>query len=480
MDAPPTATLAELRLGTDPFRYMRRRTINVASLLAGDLVALAFGIFLAGLVRWLLKGDDMIPRWAWALAPAWIFGAYMLRLLPGWGLGAAEELRRQVLLLVVVFAMATIALFLVRAGTAASRLTLSSAFLLCLPLVPLMRTLVKRLLIRHNLWGMPAAIYGSDDRSVELIIRSLQEEQGLGYFPVAVFSPLGPAGRTIAGIPVVGRVTERTHAAPVAIVGMPGMSRHDLIELLDNSLSTYPHVLLIPDLFEAPSLWVQSRDLRGILGLEITQNLLDPYARYLKRIVDLALVLAALPLWAPLCLLLAIVVYLEDRHSPFFIQERIGRDGRTFRTLKFRTMHKGSEQILEKQLDEDPELRREWERSFKLRKDPRVTRMGRLLRKTSLDELPQLANVLRGEMALVGPRPLPAYHYYELPQRVRVLRDRVRPGMTGLWQVSGRSEAGIEGMERWDTYYVRNWSIWLDIVILFRTFRVVLKREGAY
>ncbi len=151
-----------------------------------------------------------------------------------------------------------------------------------------------------------------------------------------------------------------------------------------------------------------------------------------------------------------------------------------FKTLKFRTMHKEAEKILEAKLDEDPDLREEWEENFKLKNDPRVTRTGQLLRSSSLDELPQLFNVLRGDMSLVGPRPLPAYHYYGLSEQVRLLRDRVRPGITGLWQVSGRSEVGLEGMERWDTYYVRNWSIWLDFVILFRTVRAVLQKEGAY
>jgi lipopolysaccharide/colanic/teichoic acid biosynthesis glycosyltransferase len=125
-------------------------------------------------------------------------------------------------------------------------------------------------------------------------------------------------------------------------------------------------------------------------------------------------------------------------------------------------------------------LRKEWETQFKLRHDPRITSIGNFLRRTSMDELPQLVNVLRGEMSLVGPRPLPEYHHQELPERVKKLRDRVRPGMTGLWQVSGRSEAGTQGMARWDTYYVRNWSLWLDIVILVRTIRTVISRHGAF
>jgi lipopolysaccharide/colanic/teichoic acid biosynthesis glycosyltransferase len=139
-----------------------------------------------------------------------------------------------------------------------------------------------------------------------------------------------------------------------------------------------------------------------------------------------------------------------------------------------------AERVLEESLKKDESLRAEWEKNFKLKKDPRITRVGRFLRKTSLDEIPQLVNVLDGTMSLVGPRPLPEYHFTELSPQVRSLRNKVRPGITGLWQVSGRSDSGNEGMEKWDPYYVRNWSIWLDVVILFRTFKAVFFASGAY
>jgi lipopolysaccharide/colanic/teichoic acid biosynthesis glycosyltransferase len=139
-----------------------------------------------------------------------------------------------------------------------------------------------------------------------------------------------------------------------------------------------------------------------------------------------------------------------------------------------------AEEVLQRELDADPVLREEWEANFKLRQDPRITRVGRLLRRTSLDEIPQYFNVIRGEMSLVGPRPLPQYHFEELPERARAIRSRARPGMTGMWQISGRSDTGNEGIIRWDSFYVRNWSVWLDIVILVRTLRVVLRGSGAY
>ncbi len=266
----------------------------------------------------------------------------------------------------------------------------------------------------------------------------------------------------------------------MAILAISDLDRARIPALLEGPLAHYKKIILIPDLFEIPTLWVRSRDIAGVLGLEITSNLLDPLARCLKRTMDLVLVLLAAPLWIPLCLLIALAIRLEDGHAPLYFQQRLGKNGVSFNTMKFRTMVPDAERVLQEKLDRDPALRAEWETHFKLRKDPRITRVGALLRTTSLDELPQLINVLRGEMSLVGPRPLPAYHQQCLSRRTQRLRARLRPGLTGLWQISGRSDIGNEGFERWDAYYVRNWSIWLDLVILFRTTRAVFKRAGAY
>jgi lipopolysaccharide/colanic/teichoic acid biosynthesis glycosyltransferase len=177
--------------------------------------------------------------------------------------------------------------------------------------------------------------------------------------------------------------------------------------------------------------------------------------------------------------LMAILIKLGSPGPVFFTQERIGINGKRFKIIKFRTMRSDAGEILERRLAEDEELRAEWHANFKLKKDPRITGIGAFLRKTSLDELPQLINVLRGEMSLVGPRPLPTYHQQKLSPRVSTLRVRALPGMTGLWQVSGRSALGINAMELWDLYYVRNWSVWLDFTILLRTVPVVLKGDGA-
>ena len=225
---------------------------------------------------------------------------------------------------------------------------------------------------------------------------------------------------------------------------------------------------------------MRPREFIGVVGLEISNNLVKPTDRFLKRLFELVLVTLTAPAWLLLLAVFAFLIWVEDRGSPFYVQKRIGYKGQLIRTFKLRTMVLSAEEVLARHLANDPQLRAEWETHCKLKHDPRITWIGRFLRRTSLDELPQLFNVLAGTMAVVGPRPLPSYHEDKLPPRLREVRRRVRPGITGLWQVSGRSNTGNAGLERWDQYYVRNWSLWLDIVILVRTIRAVFRADGAY
>lgn len=461
------------------FPYVARLWFNAFCVGAAQSLVLLLALILAGLFRWVLKGDPMVASWMPLLLAAWVLGAWVGRLLPGWGLGAVEELRRTVVILSIVFAGTTAMLFWGKVASETSRLTLTAGFLLSLVLVPLARARAKALLLQAGKWGCPTVIYG-DSQTIPLVVRALREEPGLGYLPAGVYLDNQEASTHLEGLPVLGGILERTSLAPVAVVALPRLARESLTDLLEGPLSAYRKVIMVPDLQDAPSLWVKPRDFVGMLALEISINLLDPLARVTKRSMDLAVVVLSSPVWVPLGVLTAIGIWLEDRTNPFFFQERVGRGGRIFHTWKFRTMHPEAERILQEKLATDDALREEWQKNFKLRRDPRVTRIGRFLRRTSLDELPQFVNVLMGEMSLVGPRPLPAYHHQQLPERVRNLRHRVRPGVTGLWQVSGRSEAGHLGMARWDTYYVRNWSIWLDVVILFRTFRTVFTGHGAF
>ncbi len=466
----------KVRIG---FSFFKRYATNFICLFAADVTALVLSFELAALSRYMLKGEAMNPAWVLWLVPLWGLGALFSKILPGWGMSSVECLRRQVCLTFWVFSAAATMLFLTQSGVANSRFTYLGAFVLAIPAIPLSRWYMRGLLIRLGLWGLPVAIYGGGVASRK-IIRSLLNEPGIGYRPHCVFDD-DPTlmGTEVEGIPVRGTTEEIVRSVPVAIVAMTRIDGERLCEMMQGALSSYLRVMIIPNLVHLPSIWADSRDLGGIPSLEIKNNLLDPSKRVFKRSFELALTWGTLPFWGPLYLAICAAIWLEDREDPIFRQKRIGQGGTSFDTLKFRTMVPDAERVLEEALSKDPALREEWERDCKLRKDPRITRVGQFLRKTSLDEIPQLINVLRGQMSLVGPRPLPGYHYKKLPADVQKLRERVKPGMTGLWQVSGRSDAGDEGMVRFDPYYVRNWSVWLDLVILFRTVRVVLLGSGA-
>jgi undecaprenyl-phosphate galactose phosphotransferase len=216
------------------------------------------------------------------------------------------------------------------------------------------------------------------------------------------------------------------------------------------------------------------------LLLQVRNNLARLPQRIVKRTMDIVGSVVALALLAPLLATIAALIKLEDRGPILFLQDRVGRDGKRFRCWKFRTMAVDAEAQLARWAQDDPILLEKYRKSnFKLRSDPRVTRIGQHLRRTSLDELPQLINVLFGEMSLVGPRPLLAR---ELPDygAVITLYERVRPGITGLWQISGRSHTTFAERVSYDEWYIKNWTVWYDIVIMVQTVWVLVRRAGAY
>ncbi|NOU35167.1 MAG: exopolysaccharide biosynthesis polyprenyl glycosylphosphotransferase [Kiritimatiellaceae bacterium] len=462
--------------GVNPF--LKRRLTDALALSVSDGLMLFLAMLAGGGLLFYIRGVPVEMEPIFLLIPAWWVGAWMTHLVPGWGLGAVEELRRTQLLLLTLFAAALVIIFL-QNDIGLSRISFFAAYAFASVMIPLGRFLTKKMLAALNLWGVPAVIYGTR-ATVPIVAEALRQDRTLGFIPKAVLSDDFRQGDIVGGLPVLGTLQNTTRRMPVAIVALPEMSRHNLINLLEGPLQTYNTILLVPDLKDAPSLWVKPCDLQGILALEIRRNLLDPIPSVSKTVIERSLVVLTLPLWGPLCLFFMLLVWLKDFSAPVYAQERIGRNNVLFKTYKLRTMVPDAENVLKRKLAQDPVLKAEWDQHYKLKEDPRITFIGQFLRKTSLDELPQLWCVLIGTMALVGPRPLPKYHHDELQLRTQRLRVRVRPGITGLWQVSGRSDSGTAGMDKWDTFYVTNWSIWLDVIIIARTVRVVLFGSGAY
>ncbi len=203
--------------------------------------------------------------------------------------------------------------------------------------------------------------------------------------------------------------------------------------------------------------------------------------QFLKRMFDLILGFLMLTATLPFFIVIALLTKLDSRGPVLFTQKRLGKNGKQFNCLKFRTMVGDAGDVLRHALEKDQALKEEWKFNFKLKNDPRVTRVGSFLRKTSLDELPQIINVLRGEMSLVGPRPRPLYELDgQKDDHLFYVGLTVRPGITGLWQVSGRNDLDFKQRILLDAIYVQNWSLQLDFLLLYKTIKVVLKQTGAY
>ncbi len=466
---------------------MRARSLPTClALIAADLTALAA----CAAVSWWLKAwtNPELPLAMYLQAlPLLLGGAAavyaLLDLYPGIGWGPAEELRRLSQGTTIVIVGAVALTFLGQSGTAWSRQVFAATWLLALPAVPLLHAGVRRALCRSGWWGVPVAVLGAGATGVQ-VVGLLRSRPWLGLRPVALLDDdAAKQGAEAGGLRVDGTLADlpRLHAEGIrhAILAMPGLPPDQLSRMLDQLGDQLRHVFIAPALPGSPDVIAETREFANTLVLEVRQNLLRPEARVIKRIVDVVAVSLGLVLFSWLFAGIALAVTVTSAGPLFYGQRRLGRGGREFRAWKFRSMVKDADAQLAAYLERHPELRAEWERDHKLKDDPRVTWIGRFLRRTSLDELPQLWNILRGEMSLVGPRPIVRDEVVKYGVHYE-LYGKVRPGLSGLWQVSGRNDTTYGERVALDCYYVRNWSVWLDLVVLARTVRVVLLGKGAY
>ena len=367
----------------------------------------------------------------------------------------------------------------------ASRTWWILSWLMVLCLLVIFRIITRHILRKLQLWTRPTIIIGVGPNAAEaaLALHS-QPEMGL---QVACFVDAGASGDPPAD--------ERTHprVAPskvARIAKQPGIQWVIALEHTQAEGREYwlrqlakwgrRDVAVIPAMRGVP---LHGTDITHFFSHEVAllrmrNNLRRWPARLTKRIFDTLAALVLLVLLSPFMLLIAYLIR-RDGGPALFAHPRIGQKGAVFNCLKFRTMVVDAEMQLERLLQRRPDLRRQWENDRKLKQDPRVSPIGRFLRRTSLDELPQLINVIKGEMSLVGPRPVVRTELKKYGPEV-VYYLMVRPGITGLWQVSGRNDVDYETRVYLDTWYVKNWALWYDLKILIQTIRVVLKRDGAY
>ncbi|WP_166178462.1 undecaprenyl-phosphate galactose phosphotransferase WbaP [Rubrobacter tropicus] len=482
--AKPTS-LAELHAGRLGESW--RQHLNDLLLVLVDC-ALALAVWqLAILLRAFFMGGSVSEVTVVGVLPivtVWVGLRALLGLYPGYGMNPVEELRRQTYAVLATLAITATFAVAVQVDDVVSRSVLAmgcAGLLLCAPVV---RQLVKWRLMKLRLWGKPVVVFSSGETGGR-VVALLAKEWGLGYKPIAVFgSHPGEDRRHYEAAPDDKSLADamrlsRRYGVDTVIFAMPHTRREHLERLVHWASFGFRHVTVIPNLEGVANSAVVARDLAGVFGVEIRYNLLDTWVRRVKRALDLLATAAGGIFVVPLLLVLCMLVRLESGGPIFYTDTRLGRNGEPFSCLKFRTMIPDAEDALRRILERDPEARAEYARYHKLREDPRVTRVGRFLRRTSLDELPQLWNVLKGEMSLVGPRPY-------LPREsgdIGVTQSdilRVYPGMTGPWQVSGRSTTSFEDRVRMDAHYVRDWSVWLDLVLLARTVKALATDRSAF
>lgn len=468
-------------------RETHKQQLTAFSLICSDVI-LAFLVWEIALVLHDIWGRGPLTDTTIAsivpMAAVWIGLRALMGLYPGYGLDPVEELRRQTYAASATLAATAVFGFAFHFGDLMSRLLVLLSFLGLLFLAPLVRSLVKGRLRRLGLWGKPVVIMGAGEPGAQ-IVRLFREQWRLGYRPVAVFdNNQAPADGYLEDIPYGGTIGDAMFSdwnlyADTVIFAMPHTRRARLARYVHWASDKFRHVMLIPNLSGVTNSAVVARDLSGIFSVEIKYNLLNPWSLRAKRVLDLGATVLGGIIILPLILALAFLVKLESGGSIFYADWRTGQDGRRFSCLKFRTMVPGAEDVLQQLLEENTSMREEYLKYHKLRDDPRVTRIGRFLRKTSLDELPQLWNVLRGEMSLVGPRPYLLRESEDVGDTQGEIL-RVPPGITGPWQVAGRSHTSFDERVQMDAHYVRDWSVWLDLILLARTVKSTLFGRGAY
>ena len=477
------------------FRMRHRRTSSaltssafILSDIIGVLLSFGWGFLLIDLYGWIvLNYSGLINLRSfvtyWPYLPIFIVVFQVARLYPGIHMAPAEELKR--FFFGSFFAYSSIVL--ARSidnqawdviNTAFSLSAFFSAFFLLI-----MRSITHLILLKTKLGGIPAVIYGSGN-TARLLIDRMQDSVRTGYTPALILDDDPNGIDEYKGIPIIhdtnaGPEIVKRYNIKMAIVAMPELESSKLKILLNNSVATFRYTVFIPDFFNAVNIWMTVRDFDGVLGLVTNHRLKMPLNLGIKRFIDLFITIIGSIVLLPLFLVTAFLIKITSCGPVLYGHKRIGKNGKPFTVYKFRSMVIDAEERLQNLLASDPEKKEEWEKSHKLKKDPRVTVIGKILRRTSFDEFPQIINVLKGEMSLTGPRPVTEDEVEKYGENFNRIFS-AKPGLTGLWQVSGRSDSNYVERIAYDTYYLQSWSVWLDIWILYKTFGAVIRGRGAY
>jgi Undecaprenyl-phosphate galactose phosphotransferase WbaP len=465
------------------WRERYARLIMTGGMMASDLVGLLAAGGLAIAARWVVLGPFMpdLVVWFGPVAVLMIILFSTRKLYPGIGLGVVEEFRSLTIGISLMFIMVSAISLILQEGEELSRFVFVGFWMASMVSIPALRRVTRHVMTKANLWGEPTVIIGPIKAGVRLY-KYFKSDPKIGLKPVVMVSTRGNGRNNGIDAPVypierVGEVCQQRQIRTAAVL----FSQMDQVEAITARYrEVFEHLALFSTNGNNHYLnKVSIQHYGGLVSLAVHHRLLDPWAQACKRMMDLAISgLAMVVLW-PFYLVGAGLICLDSPGPIFYRQVRVGKRGKPFIMYKLRTMYVNADEVLSSTLEKDPAQKEEWDKYQKLRKDPRITRVGRILRRFSIDEIAQLWNVLRGEMSLVGPRPIMVNQrklYGENYQHY----VRVVPGISGLWQINGRSQMSFLRRAEMDMEYVISWSMWMDIYIIIRTIWVVLNRRGAY
>ena len=473
-------------------RYHRTSSsLTSTFLILADMVSIMLciggGFLLIKIVFWLnfinegINFKSFITYWPYLPAFSIVFILYDLY--PAASLAPAEELRRVHYSSLIVHTGIVLSRFIyyLKFDTVSAAFAISFA---CSTIGILIgRGLMRNFLSATGLGGIPAVIYGAGFTG-KAVVDKLLANKNSGYTPVLILDDDRDKGIDYRGIPIINNIElgpdiVRRLSIKMAIVAMPSLSQRKFKKLIAYSVSAFRYNVQVPDINSINNIWMSVRDFGGILGFATSHRLNMFWNTWIKRFMDLSIIIIASILFFPMFLVIIIIIKLSSHGPVLYSHERIGQNGKHFRAYKFRSMVNDADKKLNELLEKDKKTREEWDRSQKIKNDPRITGIGRFLRKTSLDEIPQFINVLRGEMSLIGPRPIVDNEIEKYGEDFKRIFS-IKPGLTGLWQVSGRSDTNYADRVLYDTYYLQSWSVWLDIWIIGKTVGVLIKGKGAY
>ncbi|MES3628721.1 MAG: undecaprenyl-phosphate galactose phosphotransferase WbaP [Longimonas sp.] len=451
---------------------------TTAWLVAGDTLAVAFVLYVVHVMS--LWVSPSFASTVLASAPLIVGSILVLYTATGFYRMAVmhpvEELRSLTAVLAGVAIASPMLVYLATDQVAASIITAAGAIFAMVAL-PLARIITRIIGGYLPWWGIPAVVVGGSEETRQ-VVDTLRRWPEIGLRPVPVCTAAGLFNGSSGASPEALRWANQ-HGVPYAVLVENGMEPEQQTRRLAHYSQFFEHVFCVPATQGRAAAWATTPTCKGLHGFGVRHFQHQPGARMVKRALDIAGAAILLFMLLPVFAVIAAAIKWTSAGPVFYRQTRMGYKGETFTLVKFRTMYTDADMRLEELLERDPQARTEYECYHKLQHDPRVTDVGKWLRRYSLDELPQLLNVIRGDMSLVGPRAYMPKELFEMRGLGRVVLQ-TPPGITGLWQVSGRNNVSFSGRVDLDVHYVHNWSPWLDLYLLARTLPVVLLGKGAH